>query len=47
MQCIFFCALLQYRCSKEGYLMSERDIDIDNMQCRVFRIAQTRWKKSP
>lgn len=27
--------------------MSEHDIDIADMQCWVFRIAQTRWKKSP
>ena len=27
--------------------MSERDIDIADMQCWVFRMAQTRWKMSP
>lgn len=26
--------------------MSERDIDISDMQCWVFRMAQKRWKKS-
>ena len=27
--------------------MSEHDIDIADMQCWIFRMAQTRWKKSP
>ena len=27
--------------------MSERDIDISDMQCWVFRMAQKRWEKSP
>lgn len=27
--------------------MSERQIDIADMQCWVFRMAQTKWKKSP
>lgn len=27
--------------------MSEYEIDIADMQCWVFRMAQTRWKKSP
>ena len=26
--------------------MSERDIDISDMQCWVFRMAQARWKMS-
>ena len=26
--------------------MSERQIDIADMQCWVFRMAQTKWKKS-
>ena len=25
-------------------LMNERNIDIEDMQCWVFRMAQTRWK---
>lgn len=27
--------------------MGERDIDIADMQCWVFRMAQTKWKLSP
>lgn len=27
--------------------MTEREIDIADMQCWVFRIAQTRWHISP
>ena len=27
--------------------MSEHDIDIADMQCWIFRMAQTRWKISP
>lgn len=27
--------------------MQEQNIDIDDMQCWVFRMAQTRWHKSP
>lgn len=27
--------------------MSEHEIDIADMQCWVFRMAQNKWKKSP
>ncbi len=27
--------------------MHAQNIDIDDMQCWVFRMAQNRWKKSP
>ena len=27
--------------------MSERQISIADMQCWIFRMAQTKWKKSP
>ena len=27
--------------------MSEHDIDIADMQCWVFRMAQSKWKKTP
>ena len=27
--------------------MKEQDIDIADMQCWIFRMAQTRWEKSP
>ena len=27
--------------------MSEHEIDVADMQCWVFRMAQTKWKKSP
>ena len=27
--------------------MSEHQIDIADMQCWVFRMAQSKWKKSP
>ena len=27
--------------------MSEHDIDVADMQCWIFRMAQIRWKKSP
>ena len=27
--------------------MKEQDIDIADMQCQIFRMAQTRWEKSP
>ena len=28
----------------ERIYMNERNIDIEDMQCWVFRMAQTRWK---
>lgn len=27
--------------------MSEREVDVADMQCWVFRMAQTKWKLSP
>lgn len=33
--------------TREELYMSERDIDISDMQCWVFRMAQKRWGKSP
>ena len=32
---------------KGGCFMSERQISIADMQCWIFRMAQTKWKMSP
>lgn len=32
--------------SREGCSVSERQLDIADMQCWVFRMAQTKWKMS-
>ena len=37
---------MEMNVTREELYMSERNIDISDMQCWVFRMAQKRWKKS-
>lgn len=38
---------MEMNVTREELYMSERNIDISDMQCWVFRMAQKRWGKSP
>lgn len=38
---------MEMNVTREELYMSERNIDISDMQCWVFQMAQKRWGKSP